>query len=564
MKFALKIALIAAAAASPCFAQLTAEQKIADFRYLAGLYAKQYASYEWKRTLFGFDSLNVAPWLDRVARTTDDLDFYEVCSDYIASLHDSHVPFLMPSDFVASLGFTVDIYDGKVLVDSINRTRLPTRDYNFQIGDELVSLDGRPVEELITEFMRYAPSSNERSSRRTAAARIVRRPQIIMPHAPDVGESATLALRLDSGELQTFTIPWVKTGVPLHVGPVPSPKVAAVRTAALDEDTEQVAPWMRPLLELQHARLPEPSAVLGVEARAPIFALPAGFVQRQGRLASDFFFSGTYTAGGRRIGFLRIPSYDPPSSPGALAELDREIAFFQANTDGLVIDQTRNPGGLVCFGESVASRLTPYPFRVVGFEVRATWLRMISFDSALTLARQFNAEQWVIDLYEVMFAQLQQAYQENRGRTGSLPLCTSSLERQPATDAAGRMTAYTKPLIMLIDEFSASGGDAVPAMLQDAQRGPMFGWRTNGAGGTVITSTAGAYSEASAGIVLGMMTRKQTRAIPGYPASEYVENVGVQPDVEYDYMTKDNLMRSGRPFVDAFTAAIVEEIRSKQ
>ena len=104
----------------------------------------------------------------------------------------------------------------------------------------------------------------------------------------------------------------------------------------------------------------------------------------------------------------------------------------------------------------------------------------------------------------------------------------------------------------------------MPALLQDANRGPLFGWRTNGAGGTNITPAAGAWSEASAGIVLGMMTRNQTRVVPGYPASEYIENVGVQPDIEYDYMTKENLTRAGRPFVDAFTAAILEEIRSKQ
>ena len=47
-------------------AQLTTDQKIADFQNLSALYAKQYAPYEWKRTLFGFDLLNTVGWLDRV------------------------------------------------------------------------------------------------------------------------------------------------------------------------------------------------------------------------------------------------------------------------------------------------------------------------------------------------------------------------------------------------------------------------------------------------------------------------------------------------------------------
>jgi C-terminal processing protease CtpA/Prc len=36
-------------------------------------------------------------------------------------------------------------------------------------------------------------------------------------------------------------------------------------------------------------------------------------------------------------------------------------------------------------------------------------------------------------------------------------------------------TAYTKPLMMLVDEFSASGADMLPAIIQDNRRGPLFG-----------------------------------------------------------------------------------------
>jgi hypothetical protein len=46
------------------FASLTPEQKIADFMQLAGLYAKNYMPYEWKRDAMGFDLYNVQPWLD--------------------------------------------------------------------------------------------------------------------------------------------------------------------------------------------------------------------------------------------------------------------------------------------------------------------------------------------------------------------------------------------------------------------------------------------------------------------------------------------------------------------
>ena len=38
----------------------------------------------------------------------------------------------------------------------------------------------------------------------------------------------------------------------------------------------------------------------------------------------------------------------------------------------------------------------------------------------------------------------------------------TSLDREPAIDASGAILAYTKPLIVLVDEFSISGGDQFP------------------------------------------------------------------------------------------------------
>src|SRR5262245_30781329 len=51
--------------------QLTVEQKVADFQNIAGLYAKRYAPYEWKRDIFGFDLLNAAPFMPHAADVSD-------------------------------------------------------------------------------------------------------------------------------------------------------------------------------------------------------------------------------------------------------------------------------------------------------------------------------------------------------------------------------------------------------------------------------------------------------------------------------------------------------------
>src|SRR5436190_10774189 len=105
--------LIISLTASVSFAQnLTPEQKDSDFRYMASLYSTYYSGYAWKKQLFGFDAANLKPWLERVKTTTTDLDFYELCVEYVSSLNDTHDGFSTPSDFVARLGFTTDVYDG--------------------------------------------------------------------------------------------------------------------------------------------------------------------------------------------------------------------------------------------------------------------------------------------------------------------------------------------------------------------------------------------------------------------------------------------------------------------
>ena len=101
-------------------------------------------------------------------------------------------------------------------------------------------------------------------------------------------------------------------------------------------------------------------------------------------------------------------------------------------------------------------------------------------------------------------------------------------------------------------------------MLQDNGRGLLVGWRTNGMGGSnslnIQRFQVGDYSEGDTGITLSLMVRKAPVITPDFPPTQYIENVGVRPDVAIDYMTRDNLVNAGRTFVQAFTDVIVQQI----
>jgi hypothetical protein len=124
----------------------------------------------------------LTPWLQRIHQSND-LDFQEALIEYVASLNDAHSFVSFPSNFSASLGFTVDIFDGKVLIDSINRSQLPVAQFPFAVGDEL-------AQTLIQSFRKYAILANQRSTDRYAASFIPQRFQSIMPHAPELGDTA--------------------------------------------------------------------------------------------------------------------------------------------------------------------------------------------------------------------------------------------------------------------------------------------------------------------------------------------------------------------------------------
>jgi hypothetical protein len=228
----------------------------------------------------------------------------------------------------------------------------------------------------------------------------------------------------------------------------------------------------------------------------------------------------------------------------------------------------RNTGG-GCYMLDAAAYLIPQTFSFFGEEIRITNDRLTAFDNARRLAIAQRAPDWIIAYYETVVEEMQRAYRENRGMTRSLPACTGptqnflppGFDNEPVRNRDGSIAAYDKPLIVLVDEFSTSAGDIFPAMLQDNARGPLVGTRTNGAGGSTSGWVAGLFSESITSNTNTLVLRREPVTVPGYPQTHYIENVGAHADIQLQYMTRDNLMQRGRPFVDAFTKVVVDMVK---
>lgn len=568
---ALSRVLVLFLVAASAYGQLTEDQKVLDFQTLAAIYNKNYGPYEWKRDAIGFDLLDTAPWINKVRATKNDLDFYEVMSAYVSSLNDAHDGYSVPSNFAARLNFGVDIYDGKLLVDSINRTRLPSANFPFQIGYELVSIDGNDAQKILDGLLQYEVAANPRSTRRLAAQLLTTHSQSLMPHAPDTPDVSTVVFRRPDGAIEAYQIPWTKSGLPLtSIGKYITPHnrpADALRTRAVSDDpaVDSFPEYMNDLRRLWNCRLPD-RAVNGFGSQAPIFAaaMPADFVVRQGSKSTDVFYSGTFQSGGFKIGYIRIPSFAPSSTTTAVMTFRSEIAYFEQNTDGLIVDVMRNPGGSVSYLNQILALLIPTTWRSIPFEVRATSSWVVSISSSLESAKSQGAPQTTIDLMQAIKDSIMTANRARRGRTTPIPLDDVVIDRNPAKDSTGKVIAYDKPIMVLVDELSASAADAFAATIQDNARGKLLGWRTLGAGGNVVSWEAGSYSLGTTTVTESLMNRKAAVITNDYPAAPYVENIGVRPEIEVDYMTGANLTQNGKPFVDAFIAAMVDTIQKSQ
>jgi hypothetical protein len=295
----------------------------------------------------------------------------------------------------------------------------------------------------------------------------------------------------------------------------------------------------------------------------PLFNPPPGFQLRLGAGAEDEFLSGTYPVGNKLIGFIRIPSFAPFSEDNAVSQFQAEASFFQANTDGLVIDIMNNGGGDICYTNLLLQSVIPQTFQPLRAQIRATEVWIQDLEISLIDAEFFGSSQETINVLADALEQIQQALAQKRGLTPPLDVfgpagcfLTGGAQYPPATDADGNNIAYTKPIVVLTNNFTLSAAELFGATLQDAKRVTVYGTRSDGGGGNVVGYNSTPYSEGLSRVTQSLAVRNHDVSTPGFPSAPYLENIGVYPDVQADYQTRDNLFNGGATFVHGFSNLI--------
>jgi hypothetical protein len=556
MKKYLYLLVCAASAMTPVAnADLTPEQKAIDFSGMVSMLDRRYAPIPLVWHGQRYNILKASEWIEAARRTRSDAEFYQLSRKYLASFGHSADTLQLASDYQASLGITADFYDGVLLIDSVDRTLLPITQYSFERGDELVSVDGRRINEWLAIYSPLTASKDQKIKRTLAASMIIKRGSLL-PFAPSPGQVAQIQVRRQDGTVHRYTLNWHTSGSFIDEFS-PLPWVAQAAPPPLPGD-----PDIRSRFRFGLARLMPAGSMpaMGVGARDPIFQLPGSFQQRLGRSPGDYFFTGTYTAGERTIGFVRIGTFFPEDPIAPLLQLRDEIQYLNRNTDGLVLDVTRNNGGDANYQDEVARVFFAAPFKTLPEQIRPSLSVVAKANRLLDEVQGGPApDPAAIAHMRAVYDEIYSAYMHGRRLTNPLYPRNVSPYLTPAMDGGGSPIGYAKPIVLLVDQNSACAAEAFAAVFQDNRRGVVAGTPTQGVGGEIASAVRAApYSEALMSFPSSLLVRTQPSGIPGH--SIYIQNVGITPDVPLNYMTKSNLIANGQPFVNGFTRLITQQI----
>lgn len=528
---------------------MSSEQRLADFGQLVNIVERYYGPLQWKKTTINLDFKAVTEeFRGKVARAQNDAEFYRLLAQFISQLKDAHVSPVIPSTYRASLGFVCDLIEGKVLVETVNRLRLPEMLFPFNKGDQLLAIGGVPVNQAMAELMKVGDTGFDLSAKRIAAARLTSRRE---SNGLEVPKGVTTITILPKGAAQpiTVTATWILAGTPLveldDLGSLMN-STAGLNTIRMASDSQDLLQQLKKLpmfnLSLPQAQIEDlvKSGVQDLGAPKSMFTLPAG-----AKVYDDLpVTAAIYEAAGKKIGVLRIPSY---TEEGMTEVLARALSRMQDETDVLVLDQTNNPGGSVSQVSDIVSLFADKSYKDMDFVIRPSlsWLKnfqdvnqqvedMLAADPKDLEANALKAR------FAYLETEMRDSLVAKRNLTNpvSLNYVGTFGMIQPSTGVH-----YSKPVLLLINELDFSGGDAFPAIMKDNGRVTLFGTRTSGAGGNVREYGPLSNSFFKFNLTESLMVR---------PNGQFMENLGVTPDVDYT-VTEDDFMNGYRNYVKAFT-----------
>lgn len=529
----LGVTLAASLAQASEFGSARKEQLKKELEYIGQVFATKYAPKEWKEKYLNWNlPAQVEAGKAMIDQATNLREARSAVVELLNSSADYHVGYSFLSTERATMPFQVKTAEGKTILAFIDRSKLSTKAFPFSEGDEILTMNGRPVAAVLEDIQKVLGKNVPATDLAMADLYLVRR--VGSANFPIEQGPVTFAIRRAANDrVATVQLTWEYTPEELANGLLGIPDV--LRPEPVVPELVMIAPKALDTLDAENR--------FGLGGRKSF--LP-DFGDRIWETASENTFDAyMYQSEEGFIGVLRLPSYVPGySSNGieaasytkAVADFAGILKHFQKFARAIIIDQNNNPGGSVFYLYALASMLSDQALTVpqhrvaLTFEEAQSWLATIKQLSAVKSeedVKKIFGDDSELTGYPASLALVQSILDYARfyvrefrsGKNISSPYYLYGVDKINPSPAA----QFTKPVVLLTNELDFSGGDFFPAILQDNQRVTIVGTRTAGAGGYVGSTTFPNM------FGLGMIAF--TGSIAERVDKNPIENLGVTPDV---------------------------------
>jgi hypothetical protein len=512
---------------------LAPAQKLSDFNQLMAMVESGYGPLKFKAEKIGLTLEGLrAEYEPKIVETKTNGDFYYLMLEIVARFRDGHFGIYVPTTQVASLPITTDLVEGKVLIDTVDRAKLPEAVFPFEKGDEVVSINDEPTSSVLDRLQALIGNGSVITQRRSAAMSIFFRRGARLP--VPTGKVVVEFRHGVSAITEKAELEWTVVGTPLDEQVSVNDFGHTLKRQNFDELSTRES-----MLSLLGEERMERSFQCSGNTR---IAIPADATII---MMTPFVAYYHPTAKGN-VGYLRIPHYSP-SIEGTTDFNQRyeqyryAVRILEKNTVGLVIDQDHNCGGSVQYLENILGLFMNKPYKPMQFRLLANKSQYIAFRDGA--AQEVPNTEGAVGLAKVADLIL------TSWKAGEFMTPMTSIsgidEMQPSPDA------YTKPIVMTIDEMSGSGGDAFPSYMKGYGRATLVGTHTMGLGGHVEEQPNLQYSQ---------LTLRMTKSLFYRPDGVPVENTGAEPDVPYT-ITRDDFMYGYKGYQQFYEKVLLDKIQ---
>lgn len=472
-----------------------------------------------------------------VTEKTTNVEFYDKMSKTFQLMDDKHSLFVLPYPFnssVATLGFFPKIFYDKAsdtpmkrryVVTDANDNIIP-EDSSFGIGSELLTFNGKPIDDVIVAFGKDSYGSNSAAQIDTAVQTLTLRLLVFepIPFEPSV----EIGYVNPDGKESTVTVEWFFAEIILpELAEALMRQVAIEGRGSFSKKKPRLSFGLRSKEKIRVGPEMHNDYVRAVEeGRIPIPVEPA-FEQR--------FSAEIVNTRNGPVGRFILPDFGSDATPELVAEIARILKQMPDN--GLIMDLRGNGGGYPNYVKVLVELLTGKSPPQLPTVIRATQFMKDTLDNmpaTSIFATEFNvcAYQGAVDT----------ALKIGEPFAGpSSGLYTGEFVKSPVA------RAYFGPFITLVDGRCYSAGDIFAALQKDLELSLVVGVSDNVGGGGGYTYLPKDLEEIFS-VVLEPITAEFTMALgrfyrSGNKEGTITENFGLEPDVKY-YATLDDALKN--------------------